>query len=405
MESLSWFIYHYPLIMAVVWVIGACLYQITLVERHRTPLSEYPKVSILVPCHNEGAIIEEILFRMMDLDYPEYEIVALNDGSTDNTLEILIGVARAHYPKIRVVNIIKNQGKANALNTGILASQGEYLVCIDADSFLAKDALKKIMWHFMNGRKVGAVTGNPRIRNRTTLLGKLQVAEYSSIIGMIKRTQRALLHRVFTVSGVVAAFRKRAVLDVGLWHDKMATEDIDITWRLQLKDWEIRFEEQAICWILTPETVSGLWKQRVRWAQGGVEVVRGHYRKLFTLKQWRFCLILIDYIIGIIWVYLLFFMLGIAFIHMLSGKSALRFLPTTHGSVLLIGACLLQTGIAIFFERKIEKHYYRYLFWFILYPFFYWALNAAATIVAVPKTFFGRKQKQAVWDSPDRGIR
>lgn len=114
---------------------------------------------------------------------------------------------------------------------------------------------------------VGAVTGNPRIRTRSTLIGRIQVGEFSSIIGLIKRTQR-IYGRVFTVSGVIAAFRRQALADVGYWSPDMITEDIDISWKLQLRHWDIFFEPRALCWILMPETLRGLWKQRLRWAQG-----------------------------------------------------------------------------------------------------------------------------------------
>ncbi|MCV5198453.1 glycosyltransferase, partial [Escherichia coli] len=74
------------------------------------------------------------------------------------------------------------------------------------------------------------------------------------------------------VSGVVAAFRRRALAEVGYWSPDMITEDIDISWKLQLRHWSIFFEPRALCWILMPETLKGLWKQRLRWAQGGAEV-------------------------------------------------------------------------------------------------------------------------------------
>ncbi len=95
-------------------------------------------------------------------------------------------------------------------------------------------------------------------------MGKIQVGEYSSIIGLIKRTQR-IYGNVFTVSGVIAAFRRSATAEVGYWSDDMITEDIDISWKLQLNQWAIFYEPRALCWILMPETLKGLWKQRLRW--------------------------------------------------------------------------------------------------------------------------------------------
>ncbi|WP_369521821.1 glycosyltransferase family 2 protein, partial [Escherichia coli] len=165
-----------------------------------------------------------------------------------------------------------------------LAARSEYLVCIDGDAMLEEHALHWMVWHLVSGNRVGAVTGNPRIRNRSTLLGRLQVAEFSSIIGMIKRAQR-VYGRIFTISGVIAGFRRTALHQVGWWSDDMVTEDIDISWRLQRAHWDIRYEPNALCFILMPETLKGLWRQRLRWAQGGVEVMLRHARSLLHWKE------------------------------------------------------------------------------------------------------------------------
>jgi biofilm PGA synthesis N-glycosyltransferase PgaC len=114
------------------------------------------------------------------------------------------------------------------------------------------------------------------------LIGRVQVGEFSSIIGLIKRTQR-VFGRIFTVSGVVVAFRK-ALDRVDYWSTDMITEDIDVSWKLQLDHWSIFYEPRALCWILMPETVGGLWKQRLRWAQGGAEVL---FKNIRGIWQWR----------------------------------------------------------------------------------------------------------------------
>lgn len=147
-------------------------------------------------------------------------------------------------------------GKAIALKTGAAAAKSEYLVCIDGDALLDRDAAAYIVEPMLYNPRVGAVTGNPRIRTRSTLVGKIQVGEYSSIIGLIKRTQR-IYGNVFTVSGVIAAFRRSALAEVGYWSDDMITEDIDISWKLQLNQWTIFYEPRALCWILMPETLKG----------------------------------------------------------------------------------------------------------------------------------------------------
>ena len=106
------------------------------------------------------------------------------------------------------------------------------------------------------------------MRNHATLLGRLQVGEFSSIVGLIKRAQ-TVYGSLFTVSGVICAFRKRALQDAGWWSREAITDDVDVSWRLQLAGWRLAFEPKALCWILMPETFRGLWRQRLRWAEGG----------------------------------------------------------------------------------------------------------------------------------------
>jgi biofilm PGA synthesis N-glycosyltransferase PgaC len=129
--------------------------------------------------------------------------------------------------------------------------------------------------------QVAAVTGNPRVRNRSTLLGRIQVGEFSSIVGLIKRAQRSV-GLIFTVAGVITAFRRSALHEVGYWSPEKLTEDVDISWKLQMADWEVRFEPRALCWILMPETLRGLWKQRLRWSMGGTQVLLDYWPQLLS---------------------------------------------------------------------------------------------------------------------------
>ena len=122
----------------------------------------------------------------------------------------------AQHERLRVVHLAQNQGKAMALRMGALAARSEYLVCIDGDAMLDPDAAAYLVAPLIDNPRVGAVTGNPRIRTRSTLIGRIQVGEFSSIIGLIKRTQR-VYGQVFTVSGVVAAFRRTALDRVSYW--------------------------------------------------------------------------------------------------------------------------------------------------------------------------------------------
>lgn len=127
-------------------------------------------VSILVPAYNESANLVDVIERLNDLDYPDYEILIINDGSSDDTEKYAMALTKK-YDRVRFVDLKENCGKANALYLGFMASKGEYLVCVDGDSYLDKNCIRYLMSHFLNpnnGERVGAVTGNPRVRNRSS---------------------------------------------------------------------------------------------------------------------------------------------------------------------------------------------------------------------------------------------
>ena len=212
------FAYYYPLFMSYIWICGGLYYRFHW-EKQTGSFDDLPQqktylpVSIIVPAFNEEEHIADTLSQLLKSRYPEYEIIVVNDGSHDRTGEIVEEFVSAH-DNVRVIHIETNKGKAVALNTGAMLAKYEILVCIDSDAMLEEHALAWLASHFENSPRLAAVTGNPRIRNRSTLLGKIQVGEFSSIIGLIKRSQR-IYGRVFTVSGVVTAFRKSALQRTG----------------------------------------------------------------------------------------------------------------------------------------------------------------------------------------------
>lgn len=404
------FAFYYPATMSIVWMSGG-LYYFLRRERHEPPrhqppeMGESPFASLLVPCHNEGPNCEDTISALAAQIYPDFEIIAINDGSTDDTAEHLNRLT-ARFPRLRVIHLSRNLGKANALRMGTLAARGEYLICVDGDAMLDPWATRWMVWHLASGPRVGAVTGNPRIRNRSTLLGRLQVGEFSSIIGMIKRAQR-VYGRIFTLSGVIAGFRKTALERIGFWNETMITEDIDISWRLQLDHWDIRYEPNALCWILMPETYKGLWKQRLRWAQGGVEVLMKHAGSLLSWKKRRMWGVLAEYFFSVIWAYvmlaiLVLWALGLVFA-MPPALYVDSILPRWHGMVLAL-ICMSQFAVSMIIDRRYEAGVGRNYFWMVWYPIAYWLLSLFTTVVAVPKTLFRGKPKRATWVSPDRGV-
>lgn len=407
------FIFFYPLLMAIYWMTGAIIFFNRRENRNskRPELKSYPKVAILVPCHNEATCIEDVVTQLSNNDYPSFEIIAINDGSSDKTGEILKSLTEK-IDCLKVVNLTKNYGKAMALKSGVMACTSEFVMCIDADALLDKDALFWMVKHFQDGPRVGAVTGNPRVINKTSLLSRIQIGEFSAIVGMVKRTQRNI-GRVFTVSGVNTCFRLTALHDAGYWSPETVTEDIDISWKLQLRYWDIRYEPRAITWILVPETLSSLWKQRLRWAQGGFEAATKFAKDIWKWKNRRMWIIGIEYWVSLLWCYALAFtLLCWAATHILPANmwpeslQIQTLIPKWPGVVLAI-VCLLQFTVGLVIDSIYEKRgLFRYLFWAIWYPAIYWLLNAATTVVAVPKRLLKFKAtRYASWKSPGRNIR
>ena len=189
-----------------------------------------------------------------------------------------------------------------ALNAGAIAARHEIIVAIDGDSLLDRDAVTWFVRRFLTDGTLGALTGNPRIRNRSSLLARLQVGEYSAIVGLIKRAQ-TLFGCVFTVSGVVCAFRKRALHDGGWWSPATLTDDVDMTWRIQMAGWTVAYEPKALCWILMPETLRGLWRQRLRWSEGGTQTVLRLTPQMFHRRLWRLWLVWFNYMLSVLWAY------------------------------------------------------------------------------------------------------
>lgn len=407
------FVFFWPLFMSGIWITGG-LYFWFYRERHwqwgkdvaAPELEGNPLISIIVPCYNEEANAEETLLAALGQRYENIEVIAVNDGSSDNTAAVLDGLV-AQHPRLRVIHLAANQGKAIALQAGAAAARSDFLVCIDGDALLDRDAAVWLVAPLLQNPRVGAVTGNPRIRTRSTLIGRIQVGEFSSIIGLIKRTQR-VYGQVFTVSGVVAAFRRRALAEVGYWSPEMITEDIDISWRLQLRHWSVFFEPRALCWILMPETLRGLWRQRLRWAQGGAEVFLKNLRHIWSWEYRRMWTLFIEFSLSTIWAFtyavsIILFLLG----QLLPLPDTIRvydlFPPQFTGMVLAV-TCLLQFAVSLLIERRYEPRLARSLFWVIWYPLVYWMLSLFTTLVAFPKVMLRARQQRARWVSPDRGI-
>jgi poly-beta-1,6-N-acetyl-D-glucosamine synthase len=188
------------------------------------------------------------------LDYPELEVLVLDDGSTDGTAR-RAREAGGGDPRLRVLRDTQNRGKAERLNAGLREARGGLVLAVDSDAHLHPAALQMLVQNIERSPRIAAVAGDPRITNRGSVLAGLQTLEFSSIVGLIRRTQ-ALGGAVGTVAGIIGLFRRDAVLAVGGYDARMATEDIELTHRLLLAGWETEYEPRALIGMQVP-TSSG----------------------------------------------------------------------------------------------------------------------------------------------------
>jgi poly-beta-1,6-N-acetyl-D-glucosamine synthase len=407
LDLLQGLCFGYPFVMTLYWIVGALLNHALregLEPPHDQPpkLASYPPVSILIPCFDEEDGAEETFSVLDHIDYPDYEVVAINDGSRDRTAEVLERIGQ-RMPRLRVVHLATNQGKSTALNVGALAARNEILVCIDGDALLDPNALTWLVRRFQSDARLGALTGNPRIRNRATLLGRLQVGEFSAIVGLIKRSQ-TVLGALFTVSGVICAFRKRALHDAGWWSPAALTDDVDVSWRIQLAGWSIAYEPKALCWILMPETLRGLWRQRLRWAEGGAQAMLGVTRQLFARRAWRLVPTWLNYVVSIAWAYAMLVQMAVLGVAFLLGVSVMTAFPG-NGALLLALVYFLMAIIGAWLDRRYDDTSGQSLFWMVWYPLGFWMMQMATAIVGLPRAIRRPLDARGTWVSPDRGFR
>ncbi|MFD3312189.1 bifunctional polysaccharide deacetylase/glycosyltransferase family 2 protein [Streptomyces sp. NPDC058694] len=227
-------------------------------------------VSVLVPAYNEEAGIESTVRSLLASDYPELQIVVIDDGSTDRTAELAEGI---EDPRVLVVRK-PNGGKAAALNTGLGHASHDILVMVDADTVFEPDAIHHLVQPLAHPA-VGAVSGNTKVGNRRGLLAKWQHLEYCFGFNLDRRMFE-VLECMTTVPGAIGAFRRDAVIGVGGVSDDTLAEDTDLTMALWRAGWRVLYEESAVAWTEVPTSLRQLWRQRYRWCFGTIQSMWKH---------------------------------------------------------------------------------------------------------------------------------
>lgn len=241
---------------------------------------DLPPVSIVVPAYNEAEVLGEAIESLLALDYPTYEIMVVDDGSTDATLEVATRYEGGAGGVPVTVLTQENAGKAAALNLGIQRARHPFLFCMDADSHLEPDTLRMAAPRFRDP-DVGAVAGNVKVENRDSWLTRLQALEYIEGLNLPRRAQ-GFVAAVNIVPGPVGFFRRSALEEVGYYDTDTYAEDADLTLKLITAGWKIVYEERAVAWTHAPATLLDLIQQRYRWTRGILQALRKRKRVLLT---------------------------------------------------------------------------------------------------------------------------
>ncbi|HEY0979714.1 MAG TPA: glycosyltransferase [Candidatus Paceibacterota bacterium] len=246
-------------------------------RRLRPATSKTPKVAIIVPCWNEESTIDGTVRSLLALDYPKdkLEIVLVNDGSTDNTKAVMDSYAG--NPQITVLHK-ENGGKHTAINAGIeIAQDAEFVGCLDADSFVAPDALREMIGSFDNP-KVAAATPAMSVFQPKNFLEQMQNAEY--IIGIAARHALSAVNGIYVTPGPFSFYRRSVIEELGGFRHAHQAEDMEMALRIQRAGYEIENAPRARVYTKVPRSVPKLIKQRTRWTTGFLRNVMTDYRDL-----------------------------------------------------------------------------------------------------------------------------
>jgi len=245
----------------------------------RRELPYYPRTAVIVPCFNEASTIGRTLESLLALDYPKERlfIAVVDDGSTDNTFEIAKGYER--HENVRVYRK-ENGGKHTALNFAIEKLDTELIGCLDADSFVAPQALREIAYYFVNGKELMAVTPAIKVENPRNFLELMQRAEYT--LGIFYKRMFGTMAAIPVLPGPFSIYRREVFERIGGFRKAHNTEDMEMTLRMHAHRMPIENAHTAHVYTTVPRTLGTLIKQRTRWVQGFLQNSRDYKYMYFN---------------------------------------------------------------------------------------------------------------------------
>lgn len=282
---------------SIIDMAGASLYDIQMAKslkrrserRRQVAQSQLPMISILIPAFNEEKVIKRCLYSVLCSDYPNFEVIVSDDGSTDRTKYIVKRWMSAHSKghKISLVSDGINRGRGGALNKAILQAKGSIIMTIDADCTIHPDALQNVSEHFVDKRVV-ALAANVKIMHCLSVLGLLQQFEW--VTSFRSKKFNSVVKAEYIVGGAGAAYRTATLITLKGFKESMMTEDIDLSLRIASlgnKKHLLKYASDVIVMTEHVPSYSGLFKQRFRWKLGSMQALYAS-RHLFFSRNKRY---------------------------------------------------------------------------------------------------------------------
>jgi biofilm PGA synthesis N-glycosyltransferase PgaC len=361
--------------------------------------ARFPTISVVIPSYDEESVVGEAIHAATLMRWPDVDVIVVDDASDDGTSE----VARSYLDRdlghahVRLLRKADNEGKSMATNDALALCRGKLVLVLDADGVPAADVLERMVPHFLRSPRLGAVTGNPRVINTRTLLARVQAIEFSCTVG-VQRRGDAVWGRLMTFSGMCTLLDRDALLALGGYAPDMATEDIDLTWRLQLAGRDVAYEPTALFGMQAPERIGAWWRQRKRWATGLAQVLRRHSREALGWRNWRMWPIFAISTLSIIWAHLLALSLFLTLLDVI-GVRAIKVPPILMGwwAALTLVCGIVQALVGIWLDRRYDPALKRQWPWVAVYPLYYWVLCCAAVVRATVPALLRRPAGLSTW--------
>ncbi len=382
-------------------------------------VKDWPTVSVLIPAYNEEKTIKKCVLSALNLDYPKdkLNVIVVNDGSTDKTADIVKSMMKK-FPNLKLINL-KNGGKAHALNTALKQVNSEFFACLDADSFVDKKTLKKMIRVFKSSdEKLAVVIPAMKVYKPKTILQKIQDIEYNTSILLNRLLSE--LDSAYVAPGPFSIYRTEVVKKIGGFDENSLTEDQEIAYRLQKNMYHLKQCPEAWVFTSTPKNGREFFKQRKRWDRGGIQTWWKYRELMFNPKYGNFGvmqmpLIIIRYLMGILALvssYFFYIRPLIKLIHNLNlvgwdlrayWRDAFRhglfhnfsWLNLNFVNLFFIITSLTGTLILVFYAFKYTKEGWKLGRLLVLIPYIalYYLLQSIIVVVAFTETILNRRKE------------